>query len=561
MLKKLGHMKLKKRLTFGYTVVIGMMILAGIFSMTGLGTLYGKMNSYVNGSERANTAVKNCGIDINIAARSIREMVMNDDADTYPQYRETVEQYMEKIGEQLEILKSTGLIQDDLCRKYEDILTKWGQTGYAIMDEAESGNRQMAEKMILEECSPLLNEVNEITDEIDAVTDELKAEALEISRLTTVAETVFIFVLIIAAVVLASRISKAVVSSVLIPLHEVEKVADELSAGNLHINLEYHSDDEIGNLAHSLRKSIRILSSYVDDIAHSMNEFSEGNFDVQPEVEWKGDFVGILDSFMMFEKSMADMVKKVQQVADQVKGGSDQVAASALDLAQGATEQAGVTQQVTAALGNVAGHVTQNAEYAKNISREVKKVGEELASSNGKMHEMVASMNEINSASEEISHIISTINEIASQTNLLALNASIEAARAGEAGKGFAVVADQVSLLAAQSAEAAKESALLIESSVRAVEKGMVIAGETAKQLEDVVGGANRITQKVNDVAAALDEQSVEIVQVNEGVGKINDVVQTNAATSEECAAASQEMTSQAEILEELIRQFKVGKF
>ena len=561
MLKKLGHMKLKKRLTFGYTVVIGMMILAGIFSMAGLGTLYGKMNSYVNGSERANTAVKNCGIDINIAARSIREMVMNDDADTYPQYRETVEQYMEKIGEQLEILKSTGLIQDDLCRKYEDILTKWGQTGYAIMDEAESGNRQTAEKMILEECSPLLNEVDEITDEIDAVTDELKAEALEISRLTTVAETVFIFVLIIAAVVLASRISKAVVSSVLIPLCEVEKVADELSAGNLHINLEYHSDDEIGNLAHSLRKSIRILSSYVDDIAHSMNEFSEGNFDVQPEVEWKGDFVGILDSFMMFEKSMADMVKKVQQVADQVKGGSDQVAASALDLAQGATEQAGVTQQVTAALGNVAGHVTQNAEYAKNISREVKKVGEELASSNGKMHEMVASMNEINSASEEISHIISTINEIASQTNLLALNASIEAARAGEAGKGFAVVADQVSLLAAQSAQAAKESALLIESSVRAVEKGMVIAGETAKQLEDVVGGANRITQKVNDVAAALDEQSVEIVQVNEGVGKINDVVQTNAATSEECAAASQEMTSQAEILEELIRQFKVGKF
>lgn len=561
MLKKLGRMKLKKRLTFGYTVVIGMMILAGIFSMTGLGTLYGKMNSYVNGSERANTAVKNCGIDINIAARSIREMVMNDDADTYPQYRETVEQYMEKIGEQLEILKSTGLIQDDLCRKYEDILTKWGQTGYAIMDEAESGNRQTAEKMILEECSPLLNEVDEITDEIDAVTDELKAEALEISRLTTVTETAFIFVLIIAAVVLASRISKAVVSSVLIPLREVEKVADELSAGNLHINLEYHSDDEIGNLAHSLRKSIRILSSYVDDIAHSMNEFSKGNFDVQPEVEWKGDFVGILDSFMLFEKSMADMVKKVQQVADQVKGGSDQVAASALELAQGATEQAGVTQQVTVALGNVAGHVTQNAEYAKNISREVKKVGEELASSNGKMHEMVASMNEINSASEEISHIISTINEIASQTNLLALNASIEAARAGEAGKGFAVVADQVSLLAAQSAQAAKESALLIESSVRAVEKGMVIAGETAKQLEDVVGGANRITQKVNDVAAALDEQSVEIVQVNEGVGKINDVVQTNAATSEECAAASQEMTSQAEILEELIRQFKVGKF
>lgn len=561
MLKKLGHMKLKKRLTFGYTVVIGMMILSGVFSMVGLGTLYGKMNHYVNGSERANTAVKNCGIDINIAARSIREMVINDNADMYPQYRKTVRQYMGNIEEQIEVLKDTGLIQDDLCRKYEDILTKWGQTGYAIMDEIESGSRETAEKMILGECSLLLNEADKITNEIDVVTDELKKEALEISQFTTVLEIVFALAIIILAVVLASIISKAVVSSVLIPLYEVEKVANELSVGNLHSNLEYHSDDEIGSLADSLRESIYTLSTYVDDITHFMNEFSEGNFAVQPEVEWKGDFVGISDAFMVFEKSMADMVKRVQQVADQVKGGSGQVASSALDLAQGATEQAGITQQVTASLGNVAEHVTQNADYAKNISREVKKVGEELMSSNGKMHEMVASMNEINSASAEISHIISTINEIASQTNLLALNASIEAARAGEAGKGFAVVADQVSLLAAQSAEAAKESALLIESSVKAVEKGVVIAGETAKQLEDVVEGANVITQRVNDVAAALDEQSIEIVQVNEGVGKINDVVQTNAATSEECAAASQEMTSQAEILEELIRKFTIGKF
>ena len=160
----------------------------------------------------------------------------------------------------------------------------------------------------------------------------------------------------------------------------------------------------------------------------------------------------------------------------------------------------------------------------------------------------------------QIDKIIETINDIASQTNLLALNASIEAARAGEAGKGFAVVANQVNLLADQSAHAAKESAELIETSVKAVEKGMVIAGQTATQLEDVAESSKVITGEVTNIAETLETQTVEIQQINQGIEQINDVVQSNAATSEECAAASQEMSSQAESLRETIRKFKVAE-
>ena len=170
-------------------------------------------------------------------------------------------------------------------------------------------------------------------------------------------------------------------------------------------------------------------------------------------------------------------------------------------------------------------------------------------------------MSEINEASQQIGKIIATINDIASQTNLLALNASIEAARAGEAGKGFAVVADQVSVLASQSSDAAKESTILIDTSVQAVEKGMVIADETAKQLEHVVTGSKEITQQVNGVADALAAQTEAFDQINDGVDHINEVVQSNSATSQECAAASQEMNGQAEKLKDLIRGFKVGKF
>lgn len=561
MLKKLEHMKLKKKIEFGYAVVIGMMILSGLFSIIGLGTLYGKMNSYVNGAQRADTAVKVCRIDVNIAARNIREMALNDDTTTYSSYRATVEEKLTEVGTELQVLKETGLIEEDLYTEYAAALNDWGNIGYSIIEDIEAGKQEEAENLILTECAPALENVLVIGQKLDEVTDAEKVQSVRISQIVFIGGLCWVILFIIIAGVMAAKIGNAIIDSILIPLREIETVAGELAAGNLHSKLDYRSEDEIGSLAHSLRKSIRTLGSYIDDISRAMKEFSNGNFDVQPEVEWKGDFVSILDSFMLFEESMAGTVKGIQRVADQVSGGSEQVAASSMDLAQGATDQAAITEELSATLTNVADRVAQNAENAKDISQRVEDLGTEIINSNGKMQQMVDSMGEINDSSREISKIIATINDIASQTNLLALNASIEAARAGEAGKGFAVVADQVSVLAAQSSDAAKESTALIESSVKAVEKGMVIADETAQQLENVVTGSKVITEEVNGIAEALEEQIAAIGQVEDGVTHINDVVQTNSATSQECAAASQEMSSQAEHLEGLIRKFKVGSF
>lgn len=561
MFKKFDSMKMKQKLNFGYMVVIGLMVISGILSIIGLGVLFGNINSYINGPQRANTAVKTCRININIAARNIREMALNDDESSYESYRVKVEECLAEVDDELKELKATGLIEDELYNRYVEKITNWGTVGYEIIEMIEAGDKDKATQMLLEVCTPSLNELVEISKELDVVTDELEARAISGSRRTFILCVIAILVFVAVAAVAAVVIGKKIITAITTPLAEIETVAKELSAGNLHSNLEYHSDDEIGSLAHSLRKSIRILGSYVDDISRAMNEFSNGNFDVQPEVEWKGDFTGILDAFMLFERSMADTVKGIQRVADQVKNGSEQVSDSATELAEGATEQAGITEELTATIESVSVQVSQNAESARDISRSVENVGVEILHGNQKMGEMVSSMEEIDKASKEIGKIIATINDIASQTNLLALNASIEAARAGEAGKGFAVVADQVSLLAAQSSEAAKESTVLIESSVKAVENGMVIAGETAKQLEHVVNGSKVITGQVNAVADALGAQEEAFKQINAGVDHINEVVQTNAATSEECAAASQEMSSQAGSLEGLIRRFKVAKF
>lgn len=560
MKKKLENMHLKERIDYGYRKVITMMLISGLLSVVIIGILFANMMHYVENVNVADQAVKICRINVNAAARNIREMALNEDTSSYDNYEQTVKRLLSEVDSELQILKKTEVLSDENYEEYATALSDWGKIGYSIIEEIKNGNDENATDAILNNCTPALNKVVEIAIKLDELTDEVSSETVRNMVVCTVAGFVVIIVCLVFAFTLTRKTSKRVLETILEPLHAIEDVAMELTEGNLHSTLEYHSDDEIGKLAHSMRKSIRILGTYVDDIDRSMKLFSEGNFDVHPEVEWRGDFVGILNSFMAFQASMAGTIKGIQNVSNEVSGAAEQVASSSNDLADGATNQAAVVEELTATVTGVSEQVEKNSQSAKEISVKVDELGNAISESNGKMHEMVDSMHEISEASKEIDKIITTINEIASQTNLLALNASIEAARAGEAGKGFAVVANQVNVLADQSAQAAKESATLIETSVKAVEKGMVIAGQTAAQLEEVAENSKVITTEVTNIAETLETQTTEIKQINEGIEQINDVVQTNSATSEECAAASQEMSSEAESLREMIRKFKVAE-
>ncbi len=561
MKKKLEDMHLKERINYGYKKVIIMMLISGLFSIIVIGVLFANMYHYVENVAAADQAVKICRVNVNVAARNIREMALNNDTSSYNDYELTVEKLLTDVDSQLQIIKKSGVVSEADYNEYASYLSQWGNIGYSIIENIKSGNKDKATEEILNKCTPALNKLVEKAISLDDITDKASNKAAITTFIFAAAGIVCIIVCLSIAWILAKRTSKKVLETIVAPLKSVENTADELMKGNLHSTLDYKSDDELGRLAHSLRNSIAILGSYVDDIDRAMKLFAEGNFDVKPEVEWKGDFVGILNSFMLFEESMAETIKGIQRVSDEVSSAAEQVASSSNELADGATNQAAVVEELTATVAGVAEQVEKNSQSAKQISSRVGNLGEAISESNSKMQEMVASMNDINEASNEIDKIIATINEIASQTNLLALNASIEAARAGEAGKGFAVVANQVNLLADQSAKAAKESAVLIETSVRAVKKGMTIADETATQLEEVAGSSKMITEEVTDIADTLEQQTAEIKQINEGIEQINDVVQTNSATSQECAAASQQMSSEAENLREMIRRFKVADF
>ena len=399
MKKKLENMHLGERINYGYKMVITMMLISGLLSIAVVGVLFFNMLNYVNKINAADQAVRTCRINVTAAARNVREMALNPDKSTYEGYEQGAKALLEDVDVKLKTIKKSGVVPENQYNDYEQALSDWSNTGYAIMDKIKSGQKDEAVDQIINECTPKLDQTVELAKEITKLTDERSNQAVASTYVSAAVGLIIIIICLLCAWQLTRRTGKIVLDTILEPLHAIEDVAKELTEGNLHSTLEYRSEDEVGRLAHSMRKSIHILGTYVDDIDRAMKLFADGHFDVQPEVEWKGDFVGILHSFMEFEKSMAVTIKGIQNVSSEVSSAAEQVAASSNDLADGAANQAAVVEELTATVAGVSEQVEQNSESAKKISGRADELGGAIWESNGKMQEMVASMHEINEAS------------------------------------------------------------------------------------------------------------------------------------------------------------------
>lgn len=365
---------------------------------------------------------------------------------------------------------------------------------------------------------------------------------------------VFVIIFTILGIQNGVQLGKAVAKPIITSVDRLKLLA----AGDFHSDSPVpETNDETAILMNSLAETIQDLKAVVSDISSHLAELADGNFKITIDEDYKGDFSLISTSFRDIISSLSAAMKEIDGNAESVQNGSNDLAGASQLLAEGATDQASAIEELTATITDISEKIHINAENAEKAKNTVESMNSRIMESNRQMQQNTEAMTKIKDASNKIAEIISSIEEIADQTNLLALNASIEAARAGEAGKGFAVVATQVGILAEQSSEAARNTNELIQNAISAVDDGTKLAKSAADSLISVVDNAKEVKEAIIVIAEASDNQAEAAAQVTLGITQIAEVVESNSATSQECAASSEELSGQADILKELVGRFQ----
>ena len=345
----------------------------------------------------------------------------------------------------------------------------------------------------------------------------------------------------------------------LVPIKKVSDQMVAISEGDLHEAFDMKEDDsEVGRMVAAIQFMKDNLVKIIGEITAVLEQMGNGNYDISLKENYVGEFSVIKDSFYKISEEIRHTLRNLREMSEQIKSGSLQLADAATNLAESSTLQATTIFDLTSLTENLYADMDKNSNDARECVEIASQAGQTLSAGNEKMHELKEAIDEIRKCSEEINAIIGAIDDIATQTNLLSLNAAIEAARAGEAGRGFAVVAEQVKNLAEESARSAKETTRLIETTVAAVEKGNLIADQTAENMGEVMEGAKLATEKMSQISDLLIQNVQYMQKIDADLGNISGAVDDNAATSEETAAISQEQSGQVERMVELMDKFVI---
>lgn len=428
------------------------------------------------------------------------------------------------------------------------------------IEKASQGDLIGAMSLVFgDEYETTVQKINAYTDEcIEKIQNRISKKQSVLLIIMFMSEILFVlsFIYIVKKVADAIRFSK---KELLIPIVKVSDQMTELAKGSFAKEMDMQPDEsEVGKMVEAIIFMKQNFSSMIHEISDVLGQMGSGNYHVEVTQEYVGEFVKIKDSLIKIVADMKQVLQTIKDTATEVDGGSEQLSKAAMDLADGCTIQSTKVTEVVEMVRKMASSMEEKAQDAQDTVTISSQAGELLMSGNQKMQDLKVAITEISKCSEEISTIIATIEDISSQTNLLSLNASIEAARAGEAGRGFAVVAEQVKKLAEESAQAAGETTVLIEKTVETVEKGIAIADETVRNMEEVMVGAKASTEKMAQMAEELREEANNMYIINENVSAVAEIVDNNSATSQETAAVSEEQTAQVATMVQMLSQFKI---
>lgn len=370
---------------------------------------------------------------------------------------------------------------------------------------------------------------------------------------------IIVLLLVIAGIVVIIITIRHLATQLTKPIVALNDVAQELAEGNLDVTLDIVSENEIGELADSIQKTVDRLKeyiNYIDEISSVLDRLADGKLKFTLKYDYAGEFAKVKTALLHISGSFEQMIKDIIDSSTQVSIGADELSKAAQNIAEGAMTQAASVQELVATTESVSQQVEENTEDAQKSATETSRVTHMMQDSREQMNQMMEAMNKITETSNEVVSIIKTIEDIADQTNLLALNASIEAARAGEAGKGFAVVASEIGSLADDSSKAANNTRDLIEISLQQIDRGSSLAQNVVQSMQDVLDAVEEVNGMIGKSAENNEAQNQSMEQIRVGIEDISKGVEDNSASAEETSATSQELAAQAATLEELVKRF-----
>ena len=551
------NMSIKKSLIVGFGITI---LISAIIIIASLVMMSMQKNAYtdiIDHYVETNTLIAECRINYNIAARNLRDVALSGNQNGLANVTSKLSELSSDISA-MEAAFPKDLDDRSLLNNFISTLNTWTEEAKVIAEVVKT-DRNRAAEMIVNECTPALDAAADAGTALAQDLQTRQGKIIDEQNLTSTIGIVVIMVVMVVATLVVLAMATKLIKSIVEPSTQVRGALVGFSQGNLSVPVNYTGKNELGEMCDALRTSQKVLNSVIQDISGTTGQMAKGNFDVELTAVFPGDLAPIQQSINQFVLRMSETIANISQSADQVSAGSDQVSNSAQALAQGATQQASSVEELSATITDISENAKRTAVSAEQAGESVHEAGNQIATSVEYVKQLNVAMDNISNSSQEIGKIIATIENIAFQTNILALNAAVEAARAGSAGKGFAVVADEVRNLATKSDEAAKATKDLIDGSMSAVREGTEAVSKVTSSLERTNELASGVTTMMSTVVEAVESQTTAIIQVTEGIDQISAVVQTNSATSEECAAASEELSSQANIMHQLMSEFKVS--
>ena len=555
------NLKVKKKLWSMFFVLILLMMIPMAVNSIGLGRITDRYRTFVEQNYLAEIYVYNIRLEMDTGVKNILLAAEASTSADMENYLASAEESLNQVGEYIEWFKTS--YEGDISKilEYDDVRLQAvdlrPEIFEAIRENTPKGDARAAQ---------LLADYNKALEQAGAKITEF-AQQLSVNskdmftRSMGVKEGIVLFQkeCFVVAIILSAIMVAVTTKALLKPIQEIDHAIDKMRSGDFSAEVTYTSRDELGHMAENMRAMLISLREITHDQMEMMMGMAEGNFAVKSKDEsiYIGEFKILYDAIQEIKKRLGETFVQVQQVARRVTAGSDQVSAGAQHLAQGATQQASSIEQLAATITEITQQIKDTAEFSEGSREDTLRIQKEAAKSNEDMQELLKAMGDISENSAQISKIVKTIEDIAFQTNILSLNAAVEAARAGVAGKGFAVVADEVRNLASKSADASKSTAALIENSLSAVQRGREITDKTAESLTHVIADINKVAESITHIAQEAMTQANSVGQISIGVDQISGVVQTTSATSQEGAASSEELSSQAQVLKHLMSQFR----